>query len=81
VIDLLLSDVVMPGMSGPVLARKLAEMRPQLKVLCVSGYMQDVIVHEGELGPGMELLQKPYRLSELAGRIRSILDRSSTDAG
>lgn len=81
VIDLLLSDVVMPGMSGPGLARKLAEMRPQLKVLCVSGYMQDSIVQDGELGPGMELLQKPYRLSELASRIRSILDRSSTDAG
>lgn len=79
-IDLLITDVIMPGMSGPVLARKLVEMRPQLRVLCVSGYPQDAIVQNGELGPGIELLQKPYMLSELAGRIRSILDRGSKDA-
>jgi len=73
-IHLLLSDVVMPGGSGRDLARRLAETRPDTKVLYVSGYTDDAIVHHGMLEPGLEYLQKPFTGDTLSKKVRQVLD-------
>jgi PAS domain S-box-containing protein len=73
--DLLLTDVVMPGgMNGRELAEEVRKLRPAVKVLYTSGYPESVIVHQGTLDPGVVLLAKPYRRSELARKIRAVLD-------
>ncbi|MEO5669902.1 MAG: ATP-binding protein [Ramlibacter sp.] len=73
-IDLLFTDVVMPGMSGRQLADHARALRPALKVLYASGYAENEIVHHGRLDAGAQLLAKPYRRDELARRIRAVLD-------
>jgi CheY-like chemotaxis protein len=73
-IDLLFTDVVMPGMSGRQLADSARRRRPGLKVLFTSGYNEEAIVHHGRVDHGVQLLPKPYRRRELAKRIRSIFD-------
>jgi CheY-like chemotaxis protein/two-component sensor histidine kinase len=77
-IDLLFTDVVLPGgMSGAVLAREAADIRPGLKILFTTGYARNAIVHQGRLDPGVELLTKPFSYTDLATRIRDMLDRTS----
>ena len=73
--DLLVTDVVMPGSSGPRMFERLVRQRPDLKVLYVSGYTDDTIVHQGKLNPGIELLQKPFTADALKRRVREVLDR------
>ncbi len=73
-IHLLVADVVMPGPSGRELARRLAEFRPETKVLYVSGYTDDAIVHHGMLEPGLNFLQKPFTPAVLARKVREVLD-------
>jgi signal transduction histidine kinase len=73
--DLLITDVVMPGISGPDLAARLARSRPGLRVLYVSGYSEDTDILQGAL-ERVPLLQKPYTPGKLAERIRTILDGS-----
>ncbi|MGH7521913.1 MAG: response regulator [Gemmatimonadales bacterium] len=73
-IHLLVADVVMPGASGRELARRLAETHPQTKVLYVSGYTDDAIVHHGMLEPGLNFLQKPFTPAVLARKVRDVLD-------
>ena len=73
-VDLLFTDVVMPGMSGRHLADEAKRLRPGLKVLFTSGYPEDAIVHQGRLDPGVQLLSKPYRRAALARSIRAALD-------
>jgi CheY-like chemotaxis protein len=74
-IDLLFTDVVMPGgMNGRELADEALRRRPGLKVLFTTGYTRNAIVHNGQLDPGIQLLGKPFTYSDLAAKIRSVLD-------
>jgi PAS domain S-box-containing protein len=72
-IHLLLSDVVMPQMSGPELAKRLAASRPAMKVLCMSGYTDDSIVRHGVLDAHLAYLQKPITPEGLTKRVREVL--------
>ena len=74
-IDVLLTDVVMPGASGPELTRQLVERRPALKVIYMSGYTEDAIVQHGVLNPGIAFLHKPFTSDTLGRKIREALDR------
>ena len=74
-IDLMLTDVVMPGMNGRELGRRAQEIRPGLSVLYMSGYSRNAVVHQGRLDDGIELLQKPITQAHLAARVRDVLDR------
>jgi two-component system cell cycle sensor histidine kinase/response regulator CckA len=73
-IDLLLTDVVMPGMSGRTLAERMAAALTGLKVLYMSGYTDDAIGQHGVLDPGMHYLQKPFAPDVLDGKFREVLD-------
>jgi PAS domain S-box-containing protein len=74
-IHLLLTDVVMPGMDGPELARRLTAQRPDTRVLFMSGYTDHIILHDGVLEPESEFLQKPFTARALGAKVRSVLDR------
>jgi len=76
-IHLLLTDVIISGMSGRELADSLKQARPGMKVLYVSGYTHDLVTQQGILETGSELLQKPFSMNALLTRVRLILD----DAG
>jgi CheY-like chemotaxis protein len=73
-VDLLLSDVVMPGINGRELANRARELQPNIRVLFMTGYSQDAFVHQGRLDPDIELIEKPFRSERLAARVRAMLD-------
>ena len=73
-LDLLLTDIVMPGMSGPMLASELVARRPGLLVLFMSGYTDETVVRHGVLEAGTAFLQKPFTSAGLASKVRQVLD-------
>jgi len=73
-VDLLLTDLVMPGMSGRDLAARLMQLRPQMKVLHMSGYTDDAILQHGVLDEATHFIHKPYSPAELARKVREVLD-------
>ncbi len=73
-VDLLLTDVVMPGASGRKLAAEAQRLQPDLKVLFMTGYSRNAIVHQGRLDPGVDLIQKPLTEDALAAMVRKLLD-------
>ena len=78
-IDLLLTDVVMPQMSGPEVARRLAEARPDMKVLLMSGYTEDSVVGHDILSRSFGFIQKPITPDTLGKKVRDVLDSPSYD--
>jgi PAS domain S-box-containing protein len=76
-IHLILTDIVMPEMSGPQLAKQLSSLHPQLKVLYMSGYTDNAIVHQGDLKDGVNYIQKPFTMDGLAKKMREVLDKDS----
>jgi len=76
-IDILITDVVMPGIGGRELARKLLLLRPGISVLYLSGYTEDAVVTQGALGPSTAFLQKPFTLQNLAKKVREVLQSRS----
>jgi CheY-like chemotaxis protein len=79
-IDLLITDVVMPGMNGRTLAERLASNNPGLKVLYISGYTDSFIAGHGVLEPGTHLLHKPFTQETLTRRVRELLNTNSVPA-
>lgn len=73
--DLLLTDIVMPGMNGRLLADEMQKRLPKLKVLFMTGYSRNAIVHQGRLDPGVSLLQKPITQAALGDKVREMLDK------
>jgi two-component system cell cycle sensor histidine kinase/response regulator CckA len=75
-LDLVVTDVIMPGMNGGELARQLRSLNPKLRVLFMSGYTDNVIAHRGVLDEGVEFLQKPFTADRLAEQVRTVLGSS-----
>jgi len=72
-IDLIITDVVMPGMGGREMVKRLIESRPGTKVLYLSGYTEDAVISEGSTERGTAFLQKPFTLQSLSRKVREVL--------
>lgn len=77
-IDLVLTDVLMPGMKGRELVEKLTQIRANIKVLYMSAYTEDAAINIGVLNPGTEFIEKPFGPDDLANKIREVLARASS---
>ena len=73
-IDLVMSDVVMPGISGLEVIERMAQLRPRARVILISGYADDAIAAYGVMDPSITLINKPFQLHELTQRVREVLD-------
>jgi len=73
-LHLLLTDVIMPGMDGPALAKQVQGERPDIKVLFMSGYATNFIMHDGVVDPGTNFLEKPFHPRTLLNKVREVLD-------
>jgi CheY-like chemotaxis protein len=76
-IDLLLTDVVMPGLNGRELAERFATLHPTARVLFMSGYAGEALSAQGALDPSVAFMAKPFMPAELAGKVREVLDEAS----
>jgi two-component system cell cycle sensor histidine kinase/response regulator CckA len=74
-IELVISDIVMPQMGGKELVDKLLLMKPQIKLIYISGYTENSIVHQGVLDPNIDFLQKPFSYEAIAAKVREVLDK------
>ena len=74
-VDLIFTDIVMPGMTGRVMAEEAAKLRAGVKILYTTGYTRNAVVHNGVLDPGTEFLAKPYAAAALAAKLRAVLDK------
>ena len=74
-VELIVSDVIMPGMNGRELAQRISEIRPNVKVLYMSGYADDAVPSQGALDPGAVFLQKPFTADRLVRKVREALER------
>ncbi len=79
-IHLMVTDVVMPRISGPELAKRLVVIHPEMKVLYMSGYADSAIVHHGVLKEGVNFIQKPFTIEGLAKKVREVLDKDPKPA-
>lgn len=77
-VDLLMTDVVMPGMNGRELVRQALALYPHLKILYASGYADSVILHQGDLEKGIAFINKPFSLRQLSGKVRQVLDTAKS---
>jgi PAS domain S-box-containing protein len=77
-IDMVLTDVVMPGMNGPQLADQLMHLHPKMQVLYMSGYTDNAVFHQGILGEGVNYIQKPFTIDGLMKKMREVLDKNSS---
>ena len=75
-VDLIFTDIVMPGMTGRVMADEALKLRPGTKILYTTGYTRNAVVHNGVLDPGTEFLAKPYTAAALAAKLRAVLDKN-----
>jgi two-component system, cell cycle sensor histidine kinase and response regulator CckA len=78
--DILITDAVMPGMSGWEVGKRLGALWPKLRILYISGYTEDAVVHGGVLEPGVKFLQKPFSPSELLSMLRRVLNAPLGDS-
>jgi CheY-like chemotaxis protein len=76
-IHLLVTDVMMPGMSGPQLADRLKPLHPSMKVLFVSGYRHDALDQKGLLGPGVQILSKPFASAQFLRQVQTLLKQGA----
>lgn len=72
--DLVITDIVMPGMSGRELVKYLEENFADIKILCTSGYTDDAVIHNGLIDDGLNFLQKPFTFTALSKKVRVVLD-------
>jgi FixJ family two-component response regulator len=79
-IDLCVVDVIMPEMSGPDLVRELLPLKPKMRVLYISGYADEAILHHGILRSGAAFLQKPFLPDVLLHKVREVLDSRGNSA-
>jgi len=79
-IPLLVTDVIMPGMNGRELAAEFARRHPETKVLYMSGYSDNVVEQRGALEPGANYLAKPFSPSDLAAKVRQVLDSQDSSS-
>lgn len=73
-IDLVVTDLIMPGMNGRELVQAIHQIRPEVKALYISGYTEDEIIRRGLQDPGVAFLHKPFTANQLADEVRSLLD-------
>jgi PAS domain S-box-containing protein len=79
-VDLVLTDVVMPGINGREMGRRAQQIRPGIKILYMTGYSRNAVVHQGRLDEGVELLEKPISQAKLALRVREMLDQLESNS-